>query len=301
MSDQGITPSTRIFGISASAAPRVVLMRRGPTKHVLCVLWNTATHEFFAGQWFKGRIYEERCGLSPDGDKLVYLAANQKPPLYAWTAVSRVPYLTAIALWPNYGTCGGGGIWETNRRLMLNQVGAPKLGKGFQKPPELEVRPISTWAWRGEGDSISAMGMKREGWVLADEGAPNHVKIGVPWSWEFARPVCWRKPRGIHWLERRLLGIGEANGSWCVYEHRLLDLEGALIQDYGRSDWADWSMADEVLLTRGGKVHRVVIDPRTGHSEPEVLIDLAPLRFEPVPPPVNATRWRGHLKGRQIR
>jgi hypothetical protein len=301
MSDCGKPPSTRIFGICASASPRVVLMRRGPTKHVLCVLWNTATHEFFAGQWFKGRIYEERCGLSPNGDKLVYLAANQKPPLYAWTAVSRPPFLTALVLWPNNGTWGGGGIWDTNRRLMLNMMGVPTLGKGFQKPPELDVRPIAPWAGRGEDDPISTMRMKRDGWVLSDEGAPNHVKIGVPWSWEYARPVCWRKSRGNFSLERRLLGVGEANGSWYVYEHRLLDVEGNLIQDYGRSDWADWSQAGEVLLTRNGKVHRVVVENKTGPAEPEALIDLAPLRFEPMLPPANATRWSGYLKGRQIK
>lgn len=294
-------PSTRIFGIAASASPRVVLFRRGPSKQVLCVLWNTATHEFFAGQWFKGRIYEERCDLSPNGDKLVYLAADQRPPMYAWTAVSRPPFLTALALWPNLGTWGGGGLWDTNRRLMLNQMGVPKLGQGFQKPPGLEVRPIAPWAGRGEDDPIRTMRMKRDGWQLSDEGARNHYKTGSPWTWEFARPVCWRKVRGAYAIERRLLGIHETNGPWHVYEHRLLDAGGNVVQDYGRSDWADWSQADDVLLTRDGKVHRVVIGARSRVAEPEALIDLAPLRFEPMPPAVNATRWSGYLKGRQIK
>jgi len=60
-------------------------------------------------------------------------------------------------------------------------------------------------------------------------------------------------------------------------------------------------MADDVLLTRAGKVHRVVIGPKTGPADPEALIDLAPLRFEPMAPPANATRWNGYLKGRQIK
>ncbi|HEX6639267.1 MAG TPA: hypothetical protein VF033_16550 [Steroidobacteraceae bacterium] len=78
--------ATRIFGISARAATRVVLIRRGPSKRVLLLTWDTVRHEFLAGQWFKGRIYEERCDLSPSGEKFIYLAANQKGPLYSWTA-----------------------------------------------------------------------------------------------------------------------------------------------------------------------------------------------------------------------
>jgi hypothetical protein len=296
-----VEPSTRIFGICASVSPRVVLIRRGPTKHTLCVLWNTATHEFFAGQWFKGRIYEERCGLSPNGDKFVYLAADQKPPFYAWTAVSRPPFLTALALWPNSGTWGGGGVWDTNRRLMLNQMGVPKLGKGFRKPPELEVRPIAPWAGHGEDDPIRTLRMKREGWIVVDEGSCKKALWDAPLVWEYARPAVWRKMRGQYSLERRLLGVNEKNGPWHVYKHRLLDADGNIVQDYGRSDWADWSTASDVLLTRDGQVHRVVIGHKTGPAEPEVLIDLAPLRFEPMPPPANATRWSGYLKGRKIK
>ena len=57
------------------------------------------------GQWFKGRIYEKRCDLSPDGTKLIYFAQkintrtlNDPKYSYAWTAISRPPYLTALAL-----------------------------------------------------------------------------------------------------------------------------------------------------------------------------------------------------------
>jgi len=296
-----LEPATRIFGVTAAQSPRVVLIRRGPTKHVLCILWNTATHEFFAGQWLKGRIYEERCGLSPNGDKLVYLAADQKPPYYAWTAVSRPPFLTALALWPNLGTYGGGGVWDTNRRLLLNQMGVPKLGAGFQKPKELDVRPIAPWAGRGEDEPIRTLRMERDGWTVIDAGSCKEPLWNEPVVWEYARPVVWHKTRGEYTLERRLLGVNEKNGPWHIYEHRLLDRGGGVVQDYGRSDWADWSMADDVLLTRAGKVHRVVIGPKTGPADPEALIDLAPLRFEPMAPPANATRWNGYLKGRQIK
>ena len=279
----------------------MVLIRRGPTKHVLLVTWDTLKHRFFAGQWFKGRIYEERCDLSPSGEWLIYLAANQKPPLYAWTAVSRPPFLTALALWPNSGTWGGGGLFIRDRVIALNQLGAPKLATGFRVPTNIQVRPIAPWAGRGEDSPISDKRMKRDGWTMVDEGACNHIRIGVPYSWEYARPVRWQKPRGTSILERQLLGVHQPDGPWYTYEHRLLDATGGLLQEYGRSDWADWSTTGEVLLTRGGRVSRVVIDVHGSPREPEVLIDLSTLRFEAIPSPVNAQRWTGYVKGREIK
>src|SRR5262249_25498999 len=52
----------------------------------------------------QGRIYERRCDLTPAGDRLVYFAASFRQPLHSWTAISRPPYLTALALWPK-GDC----------------------------------------------------------------------------------------------------------------------------------------------------------------------------------------------------
>jgi hypothetical protein len=89
--------STRLFVILARAAPVAVVLRRGPSKDVLLLRWDLATDSFEAGQWLSGRIYERRCDLSPSGERFIYFAANHRPPLGTWTAVSRPPYFTALA------------------------------------------------------------------------------------------------------------------------------------------------------------------------------------------------------------
>lgn len=71
------------------------------------------------GQWFKGRIYERRCDLSPSGEKLIYFAAKYRSPLYTWTAVSRPPFLTALLLWPKGDAWGGGGLFNNERTIGL--------------------------------------------------------------------------------------------------------------------------------------------------------------------------------------
>ena len=67
-------PPARLHVILAREAPLAVVIRRGPAKQVCTVLWNRRTDEFTLGQWLKGRIYEDRCDLSPDGRYFIYFA-----------------------------------------------------------------------------------------------------------------------------------------------------------------------------------------------------------------------------------
>jgi len=83
----------RLSVLLARSAPVGVIFRRGPSKQVLLIRWNLEKDTFETGQWFKGRIYESRCDLSPDGKLLLYFAASQKKPYISWTAISRPPYL----------------------------------------------------------------------------------------------------------------------------------------------------------------------------------------------------------------
>jgi len=298
-----LAPSTRLFGICARDAERVVILRRGPSKHVLLITWDTRRHEFQSGQWFKGRVYEERCDLSPSGDKLVYLAANQKPPYYAWTAVSRPPFFTALALWPNHGTWGGGGLFESERSILLNRCGgAGRMPAGFRMPSNVRVRPIGEWAGRGEDEPIRVARMRRDGWTLAEPGTSSDYRWNAQMSWQFVVPQRWRKTRDCFTLERRILGIGERNGPWYVTEHRLLSDDDEMVMDFGRSDWADWSLSGELLLAREGKLSRVRTSGGRAQIRVEQLIDLGGLRFEQVPPTPGALRWEGQrILGRKIK
>ena len=70
------TASVRLYVLLARRSSLGVIFRRGPSRQVLTLLWDTSTHVIRLGQWFKGRIYERRCDLSPSGEKLVYFAAK---------------------------------------------------------------------------------------------------------------------------------------------------------------------------------------------------------------------------------
>src|ERR1700760_351322 len=100
--------STRLFVLLARDAPVGVILRRGPSKQVLMIHWNLKNDTFVHGQWLKARVYERRCDLSPEGDMLLYFAATHRKPYGTWSAVSRPPFFTALALWPKGDAWGGG-------------------------------------------------------------------------------------------------------------------------------------------------------------------------------------------------
>lgn len=117
----------RLFVIMAARAPLAVIIRRGPASWVQLVLWDTKRDRFTPGSWFRGRIYEEKCDLSPDGELFVYAALQGRKFNtgygHAWTALSRPPWLHALVLWPMHTTYGGGGRFVGNRQLILRGGG----------------------------------------------------------------------------------------------------------------------------------------------------------------------------------
>lgn len=119
----------RLFVIMASDSDVAVVIRRGPTEWAQITLWRTDSDVFTDGAWFHGRIFPEKCDLSPDGELFVYAAFKgdrlQSSYTDSWTAVSRPPWLHALALWPMGTTYGGGGRFVGDRRLILRGAGEP--------------------------------------------------------------------------------------------------------------------------------------------------------------------------------
>jgi hypothetical protein len=120
-----VLPLCRLSLVFAAEVPLAVILRRGPSRFVELIKWNTKDDTFENGQWFHGHIYGERCGLSPDGRLFVYFAMSHRKVdekngyKQTYTAVSKPPYLTALAMWPEGSTWGGGGRFLDNKTLCL--------------------------------------------------------------------------------------------------------------------------------------------------------------------------------------
>src|SRR5687767_8832105 len=109
--DRRVDHPCRLFVILAREVPVGVVLRRGPSAWARLSVWRTDADTFEHGQWFRARVYERRCDLSPDGALFAYFARKSGLPTPeapdrqdSWLAVSRPPWFTALALWWVGGT-----------------------------------------------------------------------------------------------------------------------------------------------------------------------------------------------------
>lgn len=161
----------RLFIIFARKSPTAVIFRRGPSKWVQVIKWNTKTDVLEPGEWFNGRIYERRSDLSPDGSLLIYFAqkisARSKRDTeytYAWTAISKPPFLTALALWPKGDCWHGGGLFKNNSVVLLNHK--PEVAKPHKEHKPHRLLVIPNKQAHGEDDPIFSQRLERDGWEL---------------------------------------------------------------------------------------------------------------------------------------
>lgn len=140
--DAQMTPP-RLYVLTARDCAGALILRRGPSRWVATIGWDRDSNTFQTGQWFHGRIFEHRSDLSPDGRHLVIFAG--KGGTRWWTAVSRVPWLTAIAFFPQDSTWGGGGAFAAPGVVWRNGSGpADTLPPDELRPAPADAFPHST-------------------------------------------------------------------------------------------------------------------------------------------------------------
>jgi hypothetical protein len=96
----------RLFGITATQSPVVAVLRRGPSNWSQVSRWDPMAGTFEPGSWIRANLYPQRCDLSPDGQWLAYFTLRGRADWAAgptYIAISRLPWLAALAAW---GTCG---------------------------------------------------------------------------------------------------------------------------------------------------------------------------------------------------
>jgi hypothetical protein len=134
-----------------------------------------AKDTFEPGAWFRGSMYPEKCDLSPDGSLLLYfvLQGNKSQTSYshAWTAVSRAPWMTALGLWPQGTTYGGGGRFVANRHIVIRAGDAAPHADHPGKGLRVDLGNPETHASSNEVEGASWSGRDRNGrLVFAKDG-----------------------------------------------------------------------------------------------------------------------------------
>jgi hypothetical protein len=244
----------RLHVLLAANAPAGIVIRRGPSKQFCTLLWDRKNDIFTLGQWLKGRIYEHRCDLSPDGKHFLYFAMNarrsRKGPM-CWTAISRTPYLRAIALYGDEETWFGGGAFLDNKTYFVNggvffktlreskEVVMKKADPKAQAIPIEKAMAQSKYPMTGDL-GVYCHRLERSGWSLATGHINDHF--------------VFEKPLGRNWLLKSLIHQGSSGktgkpSTWN--EYYLIHLPTQTVQHFPDWEWAEVDGARLVWAAKG--------------------------------------------------
>jgi len=250
----------RLHVLTATDSPAAVILRRGPSREVATVGWNRATGELQPGQWLRGRIHEFRSDLSPDGRHLIVFAGRGGT--LWWTAISRAPWLTALAFLPQSSAWGGGGAFTQPGRVWLNGGGAlpPGVPRDLRAERNPRAYPSSTDGFH-MGPTHAAR-MVRRGWV--SDGVPGYdvtLSRALPGGWTLVLRFALSRP-----------GRAMISNSYA--------LAGP---DGQRTDLPDWEWAEpwgeDVQFAAGGALHAARIGPGGTLAHRRTIADLSDMRF----------------------
>lgn len=264
-------PPARLHVFLAASAPVGLVLRRGPGRWVATLLWDRDTDQFALGQWFHGRIYEDKCDLSPDGRHFVYYAA--KKGWHSCTAVSRVPYLTAVAFKPEVGTCGSGGYFTDATSVWMGNCGTEVTAQ-LSRAGLNHVRREQPERWSGYGDTVYGLRLRRGGWCEVGAKGSTYERE-LPGGWRLRKHRCYGEDAaGLVKPVRR-------HGPWEW--HELLHPATGAVHQFADWTWADHD-GDRLVWATAGALWTGHLDER-GLSDPRCLGDFNGMAFEPVVAP----------------
>jgi hypothetical protein len=278
----------RVFGIVATDASSVAVLRRGPSDWFHVGRWDIDRGVFESGAWVRGTIYPQRCDVSRDGRWLCYFMLRGTARWAAGTtfvAISRLPWVHALAGWGTSGTWTRGAHFVDDSRVQ--ELGPPDEGT-------LDARALGCGL--AVTRPISYAVERRHGWEEAAESPARDD--GDLWDEQRGERVVMRKLRtvvpGEAPFELRVRGHYAAFRQGPVGE----DFEGAeytLVRGsdattLGDVQWADWDHTGRlVVATTDGHLQLRAVD---GYAPTLVDdIDLTGFTPDPQPTPNDARRW----------
>jgi hypothetical protein len=263
----------RLHVLIARENKKALVIRRGPSKSTCVLGWDRKNNTFEVSQWIKGRIYERRSDISPDGMYWIYFAMNGKwdsEVKGSWTAIGKVPWLKALSLYAKGDCWNGGGLFLDDKEFWLND------GYGHEQLfTSSKVTRIDSYTppnqYGGECLSVYYNRLQRDGWSLKTRIEKTKWNSGA----------VFEKELGKKWLLLKICHeqVGSPKGKGCYWdEHELKNADG---ESFSRPDWewAEW-VDDSIVYAEKGCLYQVALKSLSKLSEPKLLHDFNEYKFE---------------------
>lgn len=234
---------TRLHVYLARRTPVAVILRTGPAKWTEMIRWDVNKDTFERGQWLKGKINAERCDVSPGGGLFLYFTArysassNDAGYTSSWTAVSKPPYFTAVALWPLGNTWGGGGVFLDDHTVLL----AHTVDRAHPDHPATQLHVEL-------GYISEEQRWERNGWTMADWKLWRGLRQPLRWSKKNSTGKLRLTTQHPSWELRnrpRAYSVSKSD------ERELAAFE---------ADWADWDHGGRLVAAKEGQLLRLAFD-----------------------------------------
>jgi hypothetical protein len=279
-------PPCRLYVLLATHAPVALVVRRGPTRWWHLLRWDLDRLTLEPGAWFAGTLYPRRCDISPDGRLFGYFARHGSPsPWDTYFAVSKAPWLTALAAWRTAGSWTFG--CQFGRDGALSIAGCMDARPFHGRYPKALVGGMST-DWVGR----DLQNERKRGWqpLAADPGDPRRALLAAA----AGSALLLRHPRPGHAGGALILahaGVDFAHpGTEGVQVHYLLEGGDGRAAPLPEAAWADWDARGRLLLaTRDGALR--VLEGNDGAWKETWSHDLRGLMPAPAEAPAWAQRW----------
>jgi len=270
----------RVHPILAKDSKSAIIFRRGPSNFVCTLSWDLETDNFNLGQWLRGRIYERRSDISPDGKHIIYFAMNGKwhsDSKGSWTAISRAPWLKAIKFFPKGDCWNGGGLFTDSSTYWLNDGYGHENILDEDKLIKRDTKYIPSENYGGECPSVYYLRLQRDGWILKERSANTKYD-----SYSIFKKVLidgWVLVKTAH--EQ----VDAPKGKGCYWdEHACVnEITGENITFPGW-EWADYKRG-RLLYSEKGCLYSTTIKNQSQIEEGKLLYDFNELVFEEIVAP----------------
>ena len=218
-------------------------------------------------------------------------SAQPKESGETWTAISKLPYWTALALWEKENNAEGGGVFLNNRSVYVRQETqrskAVDVDNAFARRFQLERFAPKHLFQYGNSECLGIYfpRLVRDGWRNEShekKGADTEVHVWTRTSPKQPGHVLVKT--AVASTERRDAGLGA-----YFDQHDLRSVEDRAALGLDRCGWADWDGNGDLLFTRDGSLFRATWAANA--YQPKLVCDLRPNRFQPIAAPPWARRW----------
>jgi len=300
-------PAARVEAIIARNAAVAVIFRRGPSRLVRMLKWNLRNDRIEPGQWIEAGVHVTRCDVSPNGELVACFVASYRRRPGTWTAISRPPFFTALAVWPKGDSWGGGGLFMSDRHFLLEHDERVRYGvdqfslmDDFTLPRRFRVQSYAGRAPVPDCE-IEQCRMVLSGWRFVQRAVWGRAQSDPEKGHPFERPEIMARAldraKSPRFELRRLVdgyAPGRAQGTWRIMRAGIYDLQNATDRDLGHLDWVDVDHAGDVLWSARGQLFRLAGPTRRGMdiaAEPKLVADLNDMVFEAIGAPRRARAW----------